>query len=196
MVTRLRLVGLGLLLLALAGCGHRRQTVEARAIAAAEERGRAAAREQAALARGAGEGAERDGKAAAEQVGRAVGEVCAGLSKGLNHSPTLNFRLSPELQKLGLQATASHREESEHVSVYLVASAVAHTRLVAKALTESLTEVGRGTAQVDLAAGEAHWVDFGFDPRTPWDAVVQLGLEPASHGEAKTEPKAPAKSSL
>lgn len=161
----------------------------------AEERGADAANEKIGYVQGIGHALETKGQDAAHALGAGVGQVAKGTGGGLSAGfSEFAVRLAPSASQKGLQInnarlngeasaivdekSSSVTEGGKIVTAYLLAGQSAlNGKVRLLALDKKDKELGRASATLELAAGDAKYVDFKFDQRTPLTEVSTMVLE-------------------
>lgn len=175
-----RAAALSLILAAIAsGAGGCRSKTE-------EERGHAAAADKASFLKGVGEGLKKEGEQAALAVGEGVGKVVKSATGGVAGGFTsYDVVVEPSATARGLQVSRAELRTdagavaaggTRPVSAYLVAGQAYSGPVRLLALDVAKKEVGRSNASVTLKAGDAAYVDFAFDERTPMMQVRTVVL--------------------
>lgn len=148
----------------------------------AEEKGKAVAAEKAGYVKGIGEALKKEGEEAAQSLGEGVGKVVKSASAGVEGGySSFASTLSPETAAMGLNMTRAylntaaapsvdeHKEDAgkHRVSTYLHATNGYSGKLSLTALDGRGQEIGRAVGEIQLGRGDAGYVDFLFDKRTP-----------------------------
>ncbi len=115
---------------------------------------------------------------AGQRVGETLTDFAKGVGSGVDNRLDVPVELSEEVVKLGLRTTVAKSDGLEDVgrkslTVYFIASQAAKTWLQAKALNTEGAEVGRSTVECDLAADDAKYVTFVFDPEMDAQRVTK-----------------------
>ena len=76
----------------------------------------------------------------------------------------VGINIGPELRERGIIQTTSKVDGQNAISIYLISKSALNATLVAKAMNESGQEIGRATAELNLAADDAKLVSFKFGP--------------------------------
>lgn len=171
MFKKLALLGTAALLLA--ACDSR----------TAQEKGQDLAKEKLDFVQGIGNVVKGQGKDLGSTVGEGVGNVVTGLGKGIDVSTQAKpVRLADPAVAKAVQVTraqemppAAEGGKSKGMSVYVVSEEGVDATLRLLALSAG-AEVGRSTAKVKIAKGDASYVDFEFDERVPMGSVDQFTL--------------------
>lgn len=146
-----------------------------------EEKGKAIAAEKAGYVKGIGEALKKDGEEAAQSLGEGVGKVVKSASAGVNGGySTFASALSPEAAAMGLSMTRAYlntdpspeADDKENagkhrISTYLQATNGYSGKLSLIALDSKGQEIGRASGETRFGQGDAGYVDFMFDKRTP-----------------------------
>ena len=161
----------------------------------AEERGADAANEKIGYVQGIGNALQTKGQDAAHALGAGVGQVAKGTGGGLEAGfAEFAVRLAPSATQKGLKINNARRngesspivdekssavtEGGKVVTAYLLAgSTLIKTKVRLLALDKTDKELGRASVNLELAAGDAKYVDFKFDSRTPLNEVSTVVLE-------------------
>jgi hypothetical protein len=105
------------------------------------------------------------------------------VSKGVGNAfqkENFSIDVSDPLIAKGLTASRSVRlpdtDQSKGVSIYMVADKAFNGPLQLRAFDKNGHEIGRAKARLNIPEGEAKFVDFQFDPRTPMNAMDRLEL--------------------
>jgi hypothetical protein len=163
-----------LLLLGSAGCHRKTQ----------EERGREDAANKANYIKGVGEGLKKEGEAAAQSLGEGVGKVVKSASGGVSGGYfTFNIEIAGTALGKGLKISRAEQrrqeksEESRTITAYILADQGYSGSLRLVALDSTRQEVGRATTKATLETGDAKYIDFKFDIRTPMKEVKTIVLQ-------------------
>jgi hypothetical protein len=163
----------------LAACPSKEEIVKK-----AEETGKFATEQKAAIVKGVGEGLKGEGKEGAAALTEGVGEVVKGAAKGLDKSlAEVKLEVAPELAAKGVRvergsrlASAASQPARKGVTIYVVYDQPFGGKLLVRALDDGGKELGRALAEVKQPAGAAGYVDFAFDERTPIEAVNRYAV--------------------
>lgn len=163
--------------LTLLACKSREEVLEQ-----AEEEGKFQVEKKTQLLKGVGEGLKEKGKESAQALGEGVGEVLKGAAQGLEKSlHEVEVSAPPELKKRGVKVERAQRNsdaaKGDGVTVYMIFEREYGGNLALRALDASGNEIGRAVVEVYRNPGEASYVDFFFDQRTPMTAVDRFALE-------------------
>lgn len=117
---------------------------------------------------GCGKSDEGLAKRAGSAVGETVTDFASGVGKGVDKQMAVKAELSKTLADRGISTTIAkslgiNHPDGKGISVYLIAEKPFKATLIARALTKEGLEIGRSTADVELAAEEAKYVTFNFD---------------------------------
>jgi hypothetical protein len=173
----MRLMLIALITLSLLACKDREQVLQE-----AEEQGKLQVEKKAQQLKGIGEGLKDKGKQSAQALGEGVGEVLKGAAQGLEKSlHEVKIDAPAELAKKGVKVERAQRQDDpakgEGVTVYMIFEREYGGNLALKAIDASGNEVGRAVVEVFRNRGDAAYVDFIFDQRTPMTAVDRFALE-------------------
>jgi hypothetical protein len=115
---------------------------------------------------------------AGQRVGETLTDFTKGVGSGVDNRLDVPVELGEEVVKLGLRTTVAKSDGLENagkksLTVYFISSEAVNTWLQAKALNKEGVEVGRSTVEVDLAADDAKYVTFEFDPEMDAQRVTK-----------------------
>lgn len=148
----------------------------------AEESGKFLAEKQAQMVKGVGEGLKGKGKEGAESLSEGVGEVLKGTAQGLDKSlGEVKVTTADAVAARGLKVERGQRRAvggKDGISLYLISDQAFDGKLMLRVVDAAGKEVGRSTVELKRAAGDAGYVDFVFDERTPLLTLdhVDLGV--------------------
>jgi hypothetical protein len=154
-----------------------------------EERGREETVKKAGYLKGVGEGLKNEGEVAAQALGEGLGKVVKGASGGvMGGFNTFAVEIAPAAAAKGLKLSRvqvlrrddkpeADKAPAKSVTAYLMSDQNYAGSLRLVALDSAKKEVGRSTITVTIANGEAKYVDFSFDTRTPLEEVKSVVLQ-------------------
>lgn len=131
------------------------------------------------------------GEGKVENAGQAVGETltdfASGVGKGIDERMEVAVELGESATALGLRKTVSQSlglapDGTRGISVYLISDRPVQATLLAKAMNAANQEVGRSTAEIDLAADDAKYVTFLFDKNLDTQLVEKYVVEVKKSG--------------
>jgi hypothetical protein len=136
------------------------------------------------VAAGCGKSDESLAKRTGSRVGETLTDFASGVGKGVDQQMAVNVELSKAIADQGVSKTIAKSGgisppniKTKGISVYLIASKRFKSKLIAKALTKDGQEIGRSTADVDLAADDAKYVTFQFDPEMDTQLVDKYVID-------------------
>lgn len=117
-----------------------------------------------------------------EIIAKAGSEVADGVRTGIDESFTNLVKLSSALTSNGLTVgrvlvAGTDSTTDNQVSVYIIFEKAFDGVILARVLDKNGLEFGRAKQQVTVAAGDAKFVEFIFDPRTNIDKGDQVILQ-------------------
>ena len=178
--SRSPLVRLGVLaaLVALSACSEK----------TAREQGAALAGKKIDIVAGVGDQLQAKGAEAGESLTAGVGKVVKGIQRGVLKSGR-GIALDPAVGQAGLEisqvADANAQADTAHaLEAYVIASNGATGKLKLFAYDALDREIGRATASVALAAGEAKYVPFPLDAQVRLDAIARVRIAYAPQAAA------------
>jgi hypothetical protein len=127
-------------------------------------------------------GNDRGAQQAGQKVGETITDFASGVGKGIDKRMEVPVELSDSITALGLRHTIAKslgidRPNEKGVTVYFIAAKPVEARLMAKALNAEGQEIGRSTADVELAADDARYITFRFDPELDAQLVERYLIE-------------------
>lgn len=147
----------------------------------AKEVGQDAAKEKLDQVEGAAQVVKENGEGVAQVVGEGVGNVVKGIGKGLDTSlTTKSIKIADDATDRAIDVTRAQpltlsESDEKGLSVYLISQSGFDGNLRLTAYTNN-SEVGRSQAEIKLSPGEAKYVDFTFDNRTPLEIVSHFTI--------------------
>ena len=133
--------------------------------------------------------AERAGQA----VGAAVTDFASGVTQGVDEKLAVNVELSPQCAEAGLTKTVANSIAPEKgFTVYILAKQPYVGQLVARAVNEAGSEVGRSKVDVEFAADDAQYVKFLFDRAMDSQLVAKYTIDAQASDPAKPDDGSPA----
>jgi hypothetical protein len=134
------------------------------------------------LAAGCGKHDESLAKRTGSAVGETLTDFGSGVGKGIDKQMAVNVELSKAVADHGLSKTIAKSLGINHahdkgISVYLIAAKPFKSKLTARALGKDGQEIGRSTSDVDLAADDAKYVTFKFDPEMDTQLVDKYVID-------------------
>lgn len=155
-----------------------------------EERGHEDTANKANYIKGVGEGLKKEGEAAAQSLGEGVGKVVKSASGGVSggyfafnteiaaSATGKGLKISrAELRRVEDKGKEENAEESKTITAYILADKNYSGALRLVALDSTKREIGRSSAKAELEAGDAKYIDFKFDARTPMKEVKTIQLQ-------------------
>lgn len=118
-----------------------------------------------------------------EVVGRTAGEFVEGVSEGIEKTLERDLIVSKQLSDQGIEigkvviADDSLGNSNNILTVYTIFNKDFKGKLTAKNVDKSGKESGRAIQEVTAKAGEAKYIDFGFDKRTHIDVKSTINLD-------------------
>ncbi|PJJ98824.1 hypothetical protein CO615_06550 [Lysobacteraceae bacterium NML75-0749] len=105
-------------------------------------------------------------------------DFVAGLGEGVDKKMTLELLLDPAFEANGLTVTLgkSRGVGSKDASVYIVSAKPFKGAIMARALDESGTEIGRSRVEVEFAEDDAKYVNFNFNEEMDSQLVRSYAL--------------------
>ncbi len=131
------------------------------------------------LVAGCGNDEESIAKKTGNKVGEALTEFASGMGKGIDKKMEVKTELSKILTDSGISSTVSKLDAlgKKSLSVYLIAAKAYKGKLMAKAVNAKNQEIGRATADVDLAANDAGYTIFEFHQETDTQTVTKYLID-------------------
>jgi hypothetical protein len=134
------------------------------------------------VAAGCGKHDESLAKRTGSKVGETLTDFASGVGKGVDKQMAVNVELSKAVADQGVSKTVAKSTGLDHpnakgISIYLIASKAFKSKLVARALDKDGQEIGRSTSDVDLAADDAKYVTFQFDPQMDTQLVEKYVID-------------------
>jgi hypothetical protein len=138
---------------------------------------------------GVGDQLQAKGAEAGESLTAGVGKVVKGIERGVLKSGR-NVALDPAVGQAGLQINqvgdAKAQSETGHaLEAYVIANNTAAGKLQLYAYDALDREIGRSTATLAMAAGEAKYVSFPIDQQVDLNAISRVRLAYASQPAGK-----------
>ncbi|XZG68992.1 hypothetical protein ACTSKR_10035 [Chitinibacteraceae bacterium HSL-7] len=172
-----------LTLLTLVGCGQSREEE----LQAQHTKGAELVEDQAALVQGVGDALQKEGQAAAESVTAGVGHLVKGIAQGVDKVESayaIETSSNASAQQLRAERAVMISKDvdgKKGIKAYVFSANALKGTLHLRALDAKGQEVGR-SLKVDTAfdADDAAYVEFRFDPATPFSRINKLVLHYAA----------------
>ena len=155
----------------------------------ARERGAELAGKKIDIVAGVGDQLQAKGAEAGESLTAGVGKVVKGIQRGVLKSGR-NLALDPAVGKAGLQISqvtdANAQAATAHaLEAYVIANNTAAGKLQLFAYDALDREIGRATAPLAMAAGEAKYVPFPLDEQVNLSSIsrVRFAYAPQTAGQ-------------
>lgn len=155
----------------------------------ARERGAELAGKKIDIVAGVGDQLQAKGAEAGESLTAGVGKVVKGIQRGVLKSGR-NLALDPAVGKAGLQISqvsdAKPQAATAHaLEAYVIANNTAAGKLQLFAYDALDREIGRATAPLAMAAGEAKYVPFPLDEQVNLSSIsrVRFAYAPQTAGQ-------------
>ena len=151
-------------------------------LAEQEEKGKFETEKKAQLVKGIGEGLKGKGKEGMQALSEGVGEVFKGAAKGIDASLTaVKSETGDGVADKGITFSRASRYTDDPAKGKIIAAYLMFEKdfvgmLQLRAMSDDGSEVGRAVLEVKGTAGDARYVDFGFDDRTPLASVDHFTL--------------------
>ncbi|HVO10445.1 MAG TPA: hypothetical protein VMX54_06780 [Vicinamibacteria bacterium] len=136
-----------------------------------------------------GEGQKAKGEESlARRAGSKVGETWTQFASGVGAGVALTVpvELSEELRDRGLTKTVARSlggdARGKGFTVYLIAAKALTGDLVARAFDKEGQEIGRTRVRIELAADDAKYVTFSFDPEMDANLVAKYAISLSRRG--------------
>ncbi len=123
-----------------------------------------------------------DDSSLSQKAGSAISgtatDFVAGLGEGVDKRMSLKLDVDPAIAANGMTVTLgkSRGMGSKDAAVYVVATKPYKGALMARALDESGTEIGRSRVEVDFPADDAQYVNFTFNEEMDSQLVRSYAL--------------------
>jgi len=116
---------------------------------------------------------------AGSKVGETLTDFASGIGKGIDRQMIVNVELSRNLADEGITKTISKAGGigERSISVYLISEKPFKAKLIARALDRDGQEIGRSTADVELAADDAKYVTFSFYDEMDTQLVARYAID-------------------
>jgi hypothetical protein len=117
---------------------------------------------------GCGKKEDDTAKTVGNKVGQTLTNFAKGVGQGIDKEMTVETELSQELIDQGISKTISKSSGIDHpdqkgITLYLNSKNAFKATLIAKAFNAEGQEIGRSTADPDMAQDDAKYVTFTFD---------------------------------
>ncbi|WP_194114820.1 hypothetical protein [Chitinilyticum piscinae] len=137
--------------------------------------------DKAAMAKGVGDALQKDGKAAAESVTAGVGNLVKGVAKGVDQVEA-SYKIELHDSAKGKQLKAERAvmidkdvDGQKGIKAYIISPQALNGQLQLRALDEKGQEIGRSSKVAKtFEADDAAYVEFRFDPATPFSRIDRL----------------------
>lgn len=147
------------------------------------DKGKFIADKKAELIKGIGESLKGRGAEGAESLSEGIGAVFKGAVKGFDASlEAVKHKVDPSAAAKGINVKRASRykvqgddDDSAHkekvITAYMIFEQDFSGKLQTRAMKDAETEIGRATVEIKETSGEAKYIDFAFDERTPITTV-------------------------
>ncbi len=131
---------------------------------------------------GCGKSDESLAKRAGSKVGETLTDFASGVGAGVDKKMIVTVELSKALVDAGISRTIAKSGGIDHpdaktMSVYLTSQKPFKATLIAMALNREGLEIGRATADIDLAESDAKYATFAFPGEMDTQLVAKYTID-------------------
>jgi hypothetical protein len=128
---------------------------------------------------GCGKKDESVSKKAGAKVGETLTDFASGVGKGVDKKMEVKIELSKSITDSGVSTTVAKLDAlgKKALTVYFIADKPYKSKLIAKAINSQNQEIGRASANVELAANDAKYINFEFHQETDTQMVTKYVID-------------------